>query len=237
MSNDKILDRIRKLLAMANDERGNDNERETALRQAHAMLTKHGLELADVEAHEREKMDPRGCYDDEGWSMGWTRSVRNHIAKLFMCSYYYGRKINGTREVHHFVGRESNAMTAMYMSSYVINSILKEGRRLYKHNLSPETRAFATGCSVKLRHRIDKMIADKAAEVAFEQGTGTSLVLMNLIKAEEMANQEFTASWNISKSKSRAVTVDGGAYSAGMAYGDKINLSMQVGQTKQQSIK
>lgn len=76
MSNDKILDRIRKLLAMANDERGNDNERETALRQAHAMLTKHGLELADVEAHEREKMDPRGCYDDEGWSMGHLLIVR-----------------------------------------------------------------------------------------------------------------------------------------------------------------
>lgn len=226
MSTDKILDRIRKLLAMANDERGNDNERETALRQAHSLLTKYGLDLMDVEAHEREKLDPRGSYDEEGWSMTWTRTIRNIIARLFMCKYYYGRKISGTRQIHYFVGRESNAVTAMYMSAYVIENVLKEGRRLYRHNLAPETRSFAMGVATRLSRRVEEMIAAKAEEVA--SSGGTAIALLDLAKAEELANLDFVASWDIKESKSRAVKVDRGAYSAGYEHGGKISLNVQV---------
>ena len=226
MSTEKILNRIRKLLAMANDERGNDNERDTALRQAHTLLTKYNLELADVEKHARDKLDPRGSFDEEGWSMSWTRDVRNAIARLCMCKYFYGHKINGTRQMHYFVGRESNAVTAMYMSSYVIENILKEGRRLYKHNLAPETRSFALGCAARLSRRVTDMIAAKAEEVAAT--SGTAVALLDLVKAEELANTEFVASWNVRESKSRSIQVDQRAYSSGYEHGGKISLNLQV---------
>lgn len=227
MSTEKILDRVRKLLATANDERGNDNERDTALRMAHSLLTKYGLDLQDVAEHEREKLDPRGCFDEEGWSMTWTRSIRNTIARLFMCKYYYGRKINGTRQIHHFVGRESNAVTAMYMSTYVIENILKEGRKLYRHNLSPETRSFAMGCARRLASRVEEMIAAKAKEI--QATPGTAVALLDLAKAEEQANLDFVASWDIREARSsRSVQIDRGAYSAGYAHAGTISLNIQV---------
>lgn len=226
MNEEKILDRVRKLLALANDERGNETERETALRQAHAMLSKHGLDLAAVEAHEREKLDPRGRFQTEGWSMGWTRQVRQSIARLFMCVYVVGGKVNGTKERAYFIGRESNATTAMYMSTYVIENILKEGRRLYKHNLSPETRSFAQGCASRLRQRVHEMIAAKAKEA--DATPGNAIALVALAQLEEDANREFMSSWATKTMRSRSVAVDSGAYAAGRAHGDRIGLNLQM---------
>lgn len=41
----KALDKVRKCLALAADVRGNKDERETAWRQAQALIARHGLEL------------------------------------------------------------------------------------------------------------------------------------------------------------------------------------------------
>lgn len=227
MNEEKVLDKVRKLLAMANDERGNEHEREQALRMAHNMLTKYGLDMSDVDRAIRDKEDPRGRFDSEGWSMRWSLQIRNSIAKLFMCRYFYGRKINGTRCEHSFVGRESNAVTAMYISDYVINSILKEGRRLYKHNLSPETRAFAVGCADRIRERVLDMIKEKGAELA---GTGKDLVLRDMAKSEDEANAAFLEEMGtrlVSK-KARQSSVNIKAYGAGKEYGGKIGLNVQV---------
>jgi hypothetical protein len=227
MSETKILDRVRKLLAMANDQNGNDNERETALRQAHKLLTSYGLDMIDVEAHIKEKLDPRGRYNETGWSMMWTRQVRRSIGRLFMCDYYYyTKKISSTRQEFCFVGRESNAVTASYMSAYVIESILKEGRRLYKHNLRAGTRSFATGCANSLEARIDLIIKERVAEV--KATSGKDLALLDLMKAESLANLEFMSKVNYRTRERRVSTVDSEAYSAGRAHGEKINLNIQM---------
>lgn len=233
MDEEKVLDKVRKLLAMANDERGNEHEREQALRMAHNMLTKYNLDMLDVEKHIHDKEDPRARFDSEGWSMKWTLFVRKAVAELFMCKYFYGRKINGTRCEHSFVGRESNAVTAEYISSYVIESILKEGRRLYKHNLSSETRAFALGCTHRIQERIAIMIKEKVQELV---GTGKDLAILDLAKAEALANDEFIkasgTSLVVKKSKTRDVNVR--AYGAGREYGGKIGLNVQVARPKDQ---
>lgn len=232
MSDEKVLDKIRKLLAMANDDRGNDQERETALRMAHALLTKHGLDLQQVEASARDAVDPRGTFDFESWSMPWTREIRHYIGKLFMCEYIYGHKKSGTKQVHWYVGRESNAATAMYMSTYVIESILKEGRRLYTHNLSPETRSFAVGAVRRLARRIEGMIADKATEVG--RGTGKELVLLELAEQEKNANLAFIADWDVKEKTPRKSEVDPRAYAKGVEYGGKIGLNVQIAKPDEQ---
>lgn len=230
MSDTKILEKIRKLLAMANHENANEHERDTAMRQAHALLTKHGLDMAAVEDHQREKVDPRGEFIHEDWSMPWTRTVRAAIAKLFMCEYYCGQKINGTRQRHYFVGRESNATTAEYMSVFVVGSILKEGRSRYGHNLSPQTRAFGQGAANRLYARVEEMIVAKVQEVQTSDGKG--LALIDLRTAENEGNADFVKDWKIKKAVSRTTSLDAGAYRAGTAHADTIGLNVQVSTTK-----
>lgn len=237
MNKAKVLDRIKKLLAMANDDRGNDNERETALRQAHKLLTKHNLSLLEVEEAGREAEDPRVSSQFEGWSMPWTRQVRQAIGRLFMCNYYVGHKVNGTRQAHYYVGRESNVVTAEYMSTYVIDNILKQGRKLYGHNLSPATRSFATGCAVQLHARVDEMIA-KAAEGVEGATQSTAIALLDLAKAEKAANDDFVSDWNVQQSRSRRTgRVDFGAYNEGKAHANGINLDLQLATDKKEAIR
>lgn len=229
MSEEKILDRVRKLLATANDERGNEHERDNALRMAHNLLTKHGLSLMQVEAHEKDKADPRGKFDDIGLSTPWARRVRHAIADLFMCKYFFGSQLSSTRCTHYFVGRESNAVTAMYMSAYVVRSIVKEATKLYGHPLNADARSFSTGCASRLRQRIDQMIADKAKEVGPQTG-GTALALLDLARAEKDANDAWleASGVQLTTSKGRSAGVNAAAYSAGHAHGGSISLNVQI---------
>jgi hypothetical protein len=230
MSEERILEKVRKLLAMANHENANETERDTALRQAHALLTKHGLDMVSVENHQREKVDPRGEFVHEDWSIPWTRTVRVAIAKLFMCKYFYGEKINGTRQRHYFVGRESNATTAEYMSVFVVGAILKEGRSRYGHNLCPETRAFGEGAAHRLNQRVEQMIATKIQEVQASDGKG--LALIDLRTAEHDENELYVKDWKVRKGVTRNTNVDSKAYRAGREHADNIGLNVQVSTTQ-----
>lgn len=232
MSDTKILEKVRKLLAMANHENANETERDTAMRQAHALLTKHGLDMASVDEHMKEKIDPRGDFVHEDWSMPWTNSVRSAIAKLFMCSYFTGEKINGTRRRHHYVGRGSNATTAEYMSTFVVGAILKEGRARYGHNLCPGTRSFGEGAASRLHQRIDEMIKTKVEEVQMSEGKG--LALIDLRTAEDSGNGDFVKDWKIRQNPVRRSSLDGSAYRAGSAHANSIGLNVQVSTTPAQ---
>jgi hypothetical protein len=230
MSDHKVLEKVRKLLAMANHENSNEHERDTAMRQAHVLLTKHGLDMVSVEAHVKEKVDPRGEFIHEDWSIPWTRVVRSAIAKLFMCQYYHGERVNSTRQKHHFVGRESNATTAEYMSVFVVGSILKEGRTRYGQNLCAQTRAFGEGAAHRLHQRVEHLIANKIQEVQASDGKG--LALIDLREAEALGNAEFVKDWKVGKSVARNTKVDAKCYREGMAHADSIGLNVQVSTTE-----
>ena len=46
-----ILDRVKKMLAIANDSAASEGECDNALRMAHNTLAKHNLDMADLNAH------------------------------------------------------------------------------------------------------------------------------------------------------------------------------------------
>lgn len=59
MTKDEALAKVKKLLKMANDNRGNMNEAENAARQAEALMRKFHLESADVELAELDGGQPQ----------------------------------------------------------------------------------------------------------------------------------------------------------------------------------
>src|ERR1035438_8044518 len=50
-----VRDRITKLLAMANDSRGNEHENEIAMRMAERLMRQHNIDVADLEASTGKK--------------------------------------------------------------------------------------------------------------------------------------------------------------------------------------
>jgi hypothetical protein len=227
---EKILDRVRKLLALANDDAATEGERDNALRMAHNTLMKYELSMEDVDQHQREKEDPRGRFDTEGWNLVWCRQVRGAVARMFFCRYVIGGKINATRGKHIWIGRASATTTAAYMSDWVIKSLLKEADSRYKHRLTPEGRAFCVGAADKLGERVADIL--KASQQQVKEA-GSALVVADLARTENEANQNWLNE-NLRTKKSNITSrrrVDSDAYHGGREFGGSINLNKQVATT------
>lgn len=225
----KILERVKKMLALANDEAASDGERDNAMRMAHATLMKYQLSLADLDAHTREKEDPRGRMDTEGWNLAWCKDLRAVVARLFFCQYLMGGKINATRGRHIYIGRASNVVTAAYMSDWIIASLLKEADRRFKHRLTPEGRSFCLGAVVALRRRVNDILRASQEAVDAERGTGTSLVVADYFRQEQEENDAWiNANMRVRTKVTRHKSPLSGAYHEGHAFGNSINLNKQV---------
>lgn len=222
---EKIIDRVRKMLALANDLGATEGEREAALHHAYKTLAHHNLTMTDLEV----KAEKRDSFTTDNFSFPFARKIARIMGDLFFCYTINGHKINGTQQHYIFVGTESNAATAMVMTDFIIKSVMKEGRKLYKQNTSPECRSFCLGAAARLRARVDQMIAE-AKSVDQPGEPGSALVLASMYDTEATCNTSLAeVLFDITHSKGRSSNVKSDAYSAGKQFGDKINLSLQVG--------
>lgn len=228
MTEDRTIDKIRKLLAMGKDERGNETERETALRQAYSLLAKHNLTVADVgstqTAEKREQQIARLSV------FPWARGIAHSIADLFFCSYYFQRGA-GKLANHSFVGKASNAVTASEMSTYVISNVFKELRARFGSETHPHARNFATGAETAIRMRCNAMRREaEQAQQPAAASTGTALMLVDVYKSEKNENTAWIAG-HVGKlvvATDRTKATGGDAYRAGKEHGATISLNRQV---------
>lgn len=228
---EKIMDRVKKMMAIANCAGASEGERDNALRMSYNLLAKYNLTMVDVDAAVREKEDPRQATCAPGWSMTWAKHIYHSMADLFFCSYFSSTKINAAKCQHYIVGKESNATTARLMAEYIVTSILKETRTRYGHALVPEARAFSIGAMNKLSQRVKEL--KKQAQDEQQTVRGTALVLANLYQSEKQANQLIVDSqFNVRIKPTRTKSVNATAYNEGKEFGAGINLSPQVGASR-----
>lgn len=69
----RALSRVRRCLDLAADVRGNPTERETAWRQAQALIAKHGLELDRFEAASPDEPAGPPPLHSPDWAPYWAR--------------------------------------------------------------------------------------------------------------------------------------------------------------------
>lgn len=228
---EKIIDRVKKMLALAHDGGAMEGERDNALRMAYNLLAKYNLSMNQVEAHDSNPPEGRESQKATFVVYPWARSIAGLVGSLFFCNYYFMRSGTGKQATHCFIGKASNAATAQYMSEFVVKSVCREAARLYGSAIAPEARCFAVGVVRKLQERI-KEIKDS---LNTESKPGTALALINIDKAERQANSLWLADQGVklkhSASRSKGVT-DSGAYHAGKDFGARVSLSPQVGASR-----
>jgi len=223
---DRVLSRVRKMLALANDAGTTEGERDNAMRMAHATLAKYNLELIDEPAEK----DDRGRYEGVYYSRPWSRSVSQSIGKLFFCHYVYVQPQRSQNGKHYFIGREANAMTALAMASYIIDSIDREASKAQRLNGANHDywRAFCWGAATTISRRVTEMQV-KAPEAA----PGTALVLANLYQVESQANQAWLqANMKLGKSRPSPGTRSSVGHAAGAAFGATVGLNRPLSGTK-----
>lgn len=231
---DKILARVRKMMALANDAGASAGERGNALRMMHATLAKHNLTIAEAEAA-GQNTEKRDRITAETRNQPWARTVAHAVGELFFCRYFFSPGSVAGKVKHNFVGREDNAKTAASMSEYVIGSIMKEANREYKKQPDPGPwwTSFCKGAAEQVRVRCHELrIAAEQADAP--TSTGTGIVLASFYKTEQDANAKFLEDSLKIKLQTKATRTKraGEGYEAGKNFGRGISLNRQVGATQ-----
>lgn len=128
MAEEKIVNRIKKMMALANDPAASDGERENALRMSYALLAKYNLDMADVQGQPTGPQEARRGQAAEFYGRPWAVSVAAAVGDLFFCKYYY-RSSGKNTAIHTFVGKESNALSAVEVAESLVRSIYQEATR------------------------------------------------------------------------------------------------------------
>ena len=226
MSDEKIINRIKKMMALAQDKAASDGERENALRMSFALMARHNLEMSDVEGNPVGPQEARKGVKGEFYGRPWAITLCSAVARLFFCAYYRS-SIGKDQARHTFTGKESNATTAEEVARVLVESIRREASSQMRARGENATwrRSFATGAAFKIQERVGEMMSATAAIEG--TSTGTALVLVNIRKEESIANDRFIKEQGIVlrvRSSGAKRSVHGDAYGAGRSFASNLNL-------------
>lgn len=212
MTQEQILDRIRKLLALASS----DNEHEAALAasRAQALLEKHNMEQADIgEVGEPEPIEERVVFEAKGYAT-WRGRLAANVSTHFGCSCWR----QGGRQV--FVGRRTDIDAAQVLYLRLIVIVDELTRRDAFGNGRAYVNAFRHGVVTTIGNEMEAQRERTRAEM---QGhvSETALVIVNTRtrEADEWRDSHHTlTSGTRARVSSGAGLRDGSAAGAG-AYG------------------
>jgi Protein of unknown function (DUF2786) len=247
---ERIAERIRKLLALANNN-PSETEAAIALERASALMAQHNLTMAQVDARgsgeERIEEKHNAAYRGQTWA----RTIWGAVSELNFCMWYYrsstrGERLEATddggsiriaREVdeHTIIGTRANVEATKAMVEYLIGTIERLARESKFHS-ERDLHAFKIGCADRVEVRL-RLLRDKRAKAKKPSVPSTLPVLAEVYAAHDAANKEayarihgraprFAAGSYIGSSKA-------GAYERGQAAGSKVGLNTQVGRGSQ----
>jgi hypothetical protein len=208
---EKLIERIRKLLALA-DNNPSESEAAAALERASAIMAEHNLTMAHVDALGTgdERIEER--FDSENRRQTWARLIWSAVSELNFCMhYYYTYQREGEfprlrltpdgkyeriplREVdQRFVmGTRANVESTKAMATYLVHAVERlAGGPEYG---ARERHAFKLGCADRLAQRLGDLKWERTRAKQQPTAGGSNLpALRDVYTAHEIANQEFYA--------------------------------------------
>lgn len=232
MQNSRIIEKMRKLMAMAND-KSSENEAATALRQLHILLAKHNMSISQIESADNTKEEIQESFEEHK-DRPWKRSVALAIARLYFCEMYYV-KLGGSKSNYVFVGTETNRTFAMAIFNMVVKTVERESRaesrKIYGKEVSGFVNSFWTGAMGRICDRCDKLIqAAKKGDLEDEGGTDLPAMLNTYEEHRNRVNSFIESNLNLKagkRKKLKATHLEG--VIAGQATGDKVQLNRALG--------
>lgn len=184
---ERIIKKVRNILARADADRNdNEHERAIALRQAHALLAKHGLDMADVAGGVENAFGPLGKVRVEDCKSDWGWTAYTAVGALYGCEVTRGttgRRVYGLT----LWGRRERLRVAKSMAAYVVGSIKRESALAYDRvewqteGLRAWNNSFGAGAALGLASQIARILdAQAAGNVGDEHLTpGQALVVVS----------------------------------------------------------
>lgn len=243
-----VIDRIRKMLALANDAGASEGERDNAMRAVHAYLAKYNLDLAAVgSTPEKPKLGevaPRHQHRASFYGRPWARLICQGVAELMFCRYVFLTATQAKNTIHVFIGSHANSVSASLMAEFLVSSVWKEGKRRTREAMAGNAyfRSFATGAAHRIAQRCVALreaamrpggAANPAvrSRPATPQPPGTAIVLADVYEREAAANNAFLESVVKPRTDNRehfGKRIDPDALVEGARYGNTVSLDRQL---------
>ena len=238
MTRERIVDRIRKLLALSASP--NENEAALAAERAQELIAEHMVSMSEIGQAAKGGADKIGVDNTFMTSARpWRRQIGVALADLYFCKYGFQpmRKPGKKRiyDAHTFVGTESNRQVVQVMFAYLLTTVdrlAREGaKRVPAQDQSGYMGSFRIACALRLSERLraKKKVTEENKTMT---STGTTLPALRstyLAEQERIAafvKETYEEQWTESKSRMRAKNLRG--YSDGNRAAESIALDQQV---------
>ena len=209
---DKTLERIKKLLALANNN-PNENEAAAALEKAQAILEEHNLDMAALGssgkgAQRKDSTKGGGLYT-------WQRRLWQAVAELNFCHYISIKGLaRGSVYEHRLIGSHGNVIATEVMAKYLQETVERLAQRWAKENFYKsvfvrEAIAYREGMSQRicerLKDRRNEIVAEaRRAEEERKQNAARdnadpgskALTIVDVISTENDLNNDYLNNWD-----------------------------------------
>lgn len=210
--NDKIIERIKKMFALATNEGAAPGEAENAMRMANKLMEKYNLSVLDL--HTQEEITIK--FGEKAHNT-WKKLLYVAIAEVYGCVVFFDNK------KPTIAGTLSDATTAKIIAESLISSITRKGKG--------KNVAFHNGAVQEIMKQCRQIIEDRRKD--FEKIPGTELILADIYDTKlAKANEKMREMVNTKLSTVRY----SGSSAEGRAYGRTLNPHARVNGSGQRAL-
>jgi hypothetical protein len=196
-----VVEKVQKLLALAGNN-PNEHEAEAATQKAMDLLSAYNLTMHHVGKSQSTTTGKRDDKKRKGGLYGWQRSLWASVAKLNFCLYEAHKGLAaGSQYEHRLIGSEVNVISTEVMAEYLQQAIERRAQSWAKENgyksvFVREAIAYREGMAKTICHRLEELREQRLREEREKQtaggnGSGTEIVLADVIHAEEDYNNDY----------------------------------------------
>jgi len=228
---DKIIDKIRKLLALGQSP--NENEAKLAIANAQKLLMKHNLIMSDIENIQSET---DSFVLDSGsrvanWKCDLAYAIAEHNYCRILIQRWRGTKQRPGKFQFVLIGKAHNVVIITEMYKYLVEAIDKMA---VKSKIKGATgkNSYRLGVVEGIKERLLQIKIEAERNGIFDEENGkmvTSLVVQNLYEKESKLNDQFINNkFGKVKSVSQKQNIDPFAFSKGISEANNIGLNQQI---------
>lgn len=224
---ESVMRRIKKLLAIAEDSRGDANECAAAARMAESIMRKYQIDHADVISAELQRedafdstyvgttMDPEGASKT---ASGWAGILAVQVANLYDCQARYGWTPKHGKSIK-FSGYKLDTELARQTYVFIVNNMAAASREYLKINRwagRREGEAFRSGYIAAVNASIKDMIRAKREEMQQASSSRALVIAKGRAVAEHFGDVKYRPAGRRS--------FQGDAFGAGREAGSKLDV-------------
>lgn len=221
----KIIERLKKMLAMADTAAENPHEAANAARMAASLMEEHNITHAHIIATELNK----GCGLAESITKKgflkfplYRQSIAINVAKLHdcFCNFQWS---NGFKYIR-FYGYKDDVEISVWLYDYIVVEIQRLFKSTRKRGDDSKYKAdFNTGAATIIKERVAEIIADRKTR---ETSTGKGLVVLKSTKIIEVyGGPDYKYTRTTARPESDGVKA---GYEAGYEAGKDIGFNKQI---------